>query len=166
MKTRQWLISNWLVVIIAALFLGLAVYDAAGAGRALVIGAQTMFGIAVILLTVFIFMGLFNVWVKEESIARHLGEESGLKGLLYGTLIGTIFHGPQVSIFPFLRSMQDKGARRGVLVAIVSAFSIKIPMIPLELALMGAKFTVVHNALLFLTAPILAVIMDALLLDR
>ena len=166
MKLRQWLSGNWLVVVIAGVFITLAFVDPAGAGRAVVIGGKTMAGIAVILLTVFIFMGMFSVWIKEESIAKHLGDESGFKGLFYGTLIGTIFHGPQVSVFPFLKSMQEKGARRGVLVAIVSAFSIKIPMIPLELALMGSKFTIIHNGLLLMTAPILAIIMDRLLGDQ
>lgn len=163
MKAKRWLETNWLVVVIALIFAGLAAVSPSGAVRSLLIGGRTMAGIAVILLTVFVFFGLFNVWVKEETIARHLGEESGLKGLLYGTLIGTVFHGPQVSIFPFLQSMRDKGARRAVLVAIVSAFSIKIPMIPLELATMGLRFTVIHNGLLFATAPLLAVVMDALL---
>jgi uncharacterized membrane protein YraQ (UPF0718 family) len=163
MTLKKWLETNWLVIVIGVVFVALIFLNPAKAGHSLAVGGRTFLSIGVILLTVFIFMGLFSVWVKEESIVKHLGEESGFKGLFYGTLIGTIFHGPQVSIFPFLKTLQEKGARRGVLVAIVSAFAIKIPMIPLELALMGLKFTIVHNGLLFATAPILAIIMDVLL---
>jgi len=163
MKPRKWLAANWLVALIAIVFAGLIFKDASGAGRAVVIGWQTFLSVAAILLTVFLFLGLFSVWVKEEQIVKHFGRDSGWKGLFYGTLLGTIFHGPQVSVFPFLKSLRDKGARNGVLVAVVSAFAIKIPMLPLELALMGLKFTVIHNAILFLSAPILAIIMDAAL---
>lgn len=161
MSAKKWLMNNWLVAIIAVIFAALLVKDAAGAGKALVLGRQTFLSVAVILLTVFLFLGLFSVWVKEESIVKHFGEDSGWKGLFYGTLLGTIFHGPQVSIFPFLKSLKEKGARTGVLVAVVSAFAIKIPMLPLELALMGLKFTLIHNAVLFITAPIMAIIMEA-----
>jgi uncharacterized membrane protein YraQ (UPF0718 family) len=160
MTLKKWLMNNWLVAIIGAVFTVLLIKDAAGTGKALALGGQTFLSVAAILLTVFLFLGLFSVWVKEESIVKHFGEDSGWKGLFYGTLLGTIFHGPQVSIFPFLKSLQEKGARTAVLVAVVSAFAIKIPMLPLELALMGAKFTLIHNAVLFLTAPILALIME------
>ncbi len=166
MKIKNWLRQNWLIFIIAGIFLWFLVTQPAGTGQAVVIGSRTFISISAILLTVFLFMGLFSVWVREESIVRHFGEESGWKGLLYGTLLGTVYHGPQVSIFPFLKSIQEKGARLAVLVAVVSAFAIKIPMLPLELALMGWKFTVIHNALLFLTAPLLALVMERLLRDN
>jgi uncharacterized membrane protein YraQ (UPF0718 family) len=160
MSVKKWLMNNWLVAIIAIVFAVLLVKDSAGAGKALVLGGQTFLSVAAILLTVFLFLGLFSVWVKEESIVKHFGEDSGWKGLFYGTLLGTIFHGPQVSIFPFLKSLKEKGARTGVLVAVASAFAIKIPMLPLELAMMGLKFTLIHNTVLFITAPILAIIME------
>ena len=163
MRYKEWLKQNWLTVIIGTVFITLLITRSGQALSALYIGGRSFFSISAILVTVFIFLGMFSVWVKEEQIMRHFGEDSGIRGLLYGSLLGTVFHGPQVSIFPLLKSLKDKGARMAVIVAVVSAFAIKIPMIPLELALMGSRFTVVHNVLLFATAPILGILMEFLL---
>ena len=53
-----------------------------------------------------------------------------------------------------------------MVVAVVSAYAIKLPMMPLEIALLGLRFTIVHNALLLITAPMLGIIMERLLRDR
>lgn len=166
MKANAWIKQNWLVVIILGVLAIIAIMSPAGAWRSVTIGVQTFISIGAILLTVFVFMGMFSVWVSEERVTRHLGHESGWKGLVYGTLLGVIYHGPQVSIFPFLKTMLDKGASRRVVVAVVSAFAIKLPMLPLELALLGPKFTLAHNLLLLVTAPVLGVVMDRLLSYR
>jgi uncharacterized membrane protein YraQ (UPF0718 family) len=166
LKLINWLKQNWLVLIVLVALVSAAVISPNRAWRSVDIGAQTFMGISAILLTVFVFMGMFSVWVSEEKVTRHLGRESGWKGLIYGTLLGVIYHGPQVSIFPFLKTMADKGAKLSVIVAVVSAFAIKLPMLPLEFALLGARFTLVHNLLLLVTAPVLGVIMTRLLPKR
>lgn len=163
MKFGSWIKQNWLVLIMLVALAYVATISPARAWRSVTIGTQTFVSISAILLTVFVFMGMFSVWVSKERVSRHLGRESGWKGLAYGTLLGVIYHGPQVSIFPFLKAMLDKGAKLSVIVAVVSAFAIKLPMIPLEMALLGLKFTVVHNLLLLATAPLLGVVMAKLL---
>lgn len=166
MKPGLWIKQNWLVLIVLVVLVYVAVMSPAKAWRSITIGAQTFVSIGAILLTVFVFMGMFGVWVSKERVSRHLGRESSWKGLAYGTLLGVIYHGPQVSIFPFLKTMLDKGAKLSVIVAVVSAFAIKLPMLPLEVALLGVKFTVIHNLLLLVTAPILGIIMEKLLRGR
>lgn len=166
MKLRSWLKQNWLVLVVFGAFAIATVLEPARAGKALAIGLQTFIGVGAILFAVFVFMGMFSVWVSEDQVARHLGKESGVKGLIYGAALGTIYHGPQVSVFPFLKTMLDKGARLSVVVAVVSAYAIKLPMMPLEIALLGLRFTIVHNALLLITAPMLGIIMERLLRDR
>jgi uncharacterized membrane protein YraQ (UPF0718 family) len=163
MKIANLIKQNWLLLIIFIILVIATVISPIGAWHSITIGFWTFVSIAAILLTVFVFMGMFSVWVSEEKIARHLGHESGWKGLMYGTLLGVIYHGPQVTIFPFLKTMRDKGAKLAVIVAVVSAFAIKIPMMPLEIALLGLKFTIVHNVLLLVTAPILGIIMERML---
>lgn len=166
MKLRSWLKQNWLVLVVFGALAVATALEPARAGKSVVIGLQTFIGVGAILFTVFVFMGMFSVWVSEDQVARYLGRESGVKGLIYGAALGTIYHGPQVSVFPFLRTMLDKGARLSVVVAVVSAYAIKLPMMPLEIALLGLKFTVVHNLLLLITAPILGIVMEKLLRGR
>jgi uncharacterized membrane protein YraQ (UPF0718 family) len=112
---------------------------------------------------VFVIVGLFQVWVSDEFVMKHLGESSGLKGLAIGAGLGTIIHGPLVGVFPLLKALLAKGARTGVVVAIVSTWAIKLPMIPLELRLFGWKFTLLREGLLFLSAFIMAPLMELML---
>ena len=163
MKISSWLKQNWLVLVVLIGLAAAAIVAPARALKSVTVGVQTFIGVGAILFAVFVFMGMFSVWVREDQVAKHLGKESGLKGLIYGAALGTIYHGPQVSVFPFLRTMLDKGARLSVVVAVVSAYAIKLPMIPFELALLGVRFTVIHNGLLLLTAPLVGILMERLL---
>ncbi|MBK5210964.1 MAG: hypothetical protein JJE36_01355 [Coriobacteriia bacterium] len=56
-----------------------------------------------------------------------------------------------------------KGARIGVVVAIVSTWAIKLPMIQLELRLFGWKFTLLCEGLLFVSAFIMAPLMELII---
>jgi len=35
----------------------------------------------------FILIGLFEVWVKKETVEKHFGEESGIKGHIWAVLL-------------------------------------------------------------------------------
>jgi len=91
------------------------------------------------------------------------GERSGFRGLFLGALLGTAIHGPLVGVFPLLKTLLNKGARLGVVIAIVSTWAIKVPMIPLELRFFGWKFTLVRQLLLFASAFVMAPIMERLI---
>ena len=39
---------------------------------------------------IFILIGLLDVWVPKESMMKHMGEDSGAKGLFYSFMLGTI----------------------------------------------------------------------------
>ena len=85
---------------------------------------------------------------------------SGLKGLALGALAGTTLNGPLFAIFPLIKTLFKKGARVGVITAIFSTYAIKVPLLPLEVSFFGWKFTIVHNALMFLAAFVMAPLME------
>ena len=62
--------------------------------------------------------------------------------------------------FPCCRPFLVKKARLGVVVAIVSTWAIKLPMIPLELQLFGWRFTLLREGLLFCSAFVMAPLME------
>ena len=121
---------------------------------------MTFLGVALIILAVFVLIGLFQVWMKEEAVIKHLGHESGAKGLALGALLGTALNGPLFSVFPLIKGLLNKGAKVGVIAVIFATYAIKLPMIPLEIAFLGLKFTVVHNALMFASAFVMAPLME------
>ncbi len=163
MNFLAWAKKNWLLWVAVAAYSLLATVSLSEAKMAAIIGATTFASVFVTLVTVFIFVGLFQVWVREEFILKHLGEQSGFRGLFLGALLGTAIHGPLVGVFPLLKTLLNKGARLGVVIAIVSTWAIKLPMIPLELRFFGWKFTLARQFLLFASAFVMAPIMERLI---
>ena len=156
----KWSKQNWLLWVVAVVYVAMALTRPTAAARAAVLSVQTFVGLIVTLLTVFLFVGLFQVWINDEFIVRHLGEESGFMGLALGAGFGTVLHGPLIGVFPLLRTLLSKGAKVGVVVAIVSTWAIKLPMLPLEIRLFGWKFALLRNGLLFVSAFVMAPLME------
>ena len=159
-KTLAFLTKNALLSAIVAIYLAVLVFSPQKGLEALRISALSFLGVAVIIVAVFILIGLFNIWAKTETVVRHLGHESGMKGLALGALLGTALNGPLFSVFPLIKSLLNKGAKVGVIAVIYATYAIKLPMLPLEIAFLGLKFTVVHNLLMFLSAFLMAPLME------
>lgn len=159
-RLARWSKQNWLIWVVAAAYLAMLIARPADAARAGFLSAQTFIDLIATLLSVFVFVGLFQVWVTDDFIMKHLGDRSGLKGLVLGAGLGTVIHGPLVGVFPLLKALLAKGATIGVVVAIVSTWAIKLPMLPLEIRLFGWKFALMRNSLLFASAFIMAPLME------
>ncbi len=93
----------------------------------------------------FVLIGLFEVWVKKETVEKHLGTESGLRGYLWSVLLaGTTVGGLYVA-FPVAYSLHRKGARLSVIFSYIAASAIcRVPMTIFEASFLGVKFTVIR----------------------
>lgn len=110
----------------------------------------------------FILIGLFEVWIKRETVEKHLGEDSGIKGYIWAILLsGTTIGGVIVS-FPVAYSLQKKGARLSVLFTYISASAIgRIPMTIFEASFIGLKFSIIR---LLISLPL--VIITSIFLEK
>lgn len=68
--------------------------------------------------------GFIRVLVSQEFIARWLGDQSGVKGLLIAGVAGALTPGGPVSAFSLIAALKTAGADRGVLVAYSTGWSI------------------------------------------
>jgi len=95
----------------------------------------------------FILIGLFEVWVKQETIVKHFGESSGLKGYLLAIILaGTTVGGIHVA-FPISYSLFSKGAKLSVIFTYLGASAIcRIPMTIFEASFLGIQFTIIRYA--------------------
>lgn len=66
----------------------------------------------------FIIVGLFDVWFPKEKVERHIGQESGLKGMFLVIILAMLQAGPLYGAFPVAYILYKKGARRPVILAI------------------------------------------------
>lgn len=93
----------------------------------------------------FILIGLFEVWVKRETVEKHLGEGSGVKGYLWVILLSGTTVGGLYLAFPVAYALYSKGARLSVIFTYLGAAAIcRIPMTILEASFLGVKFTVIR----------------------
>ena len=93
----------------------------------------------------FILIGLFEVWVKRETVERHLGEESGIRGYIWAVLLaGTTVGGLYVA-FPVAYALYSKGAKLSLIFTYVGAAALcRIPMTTFEASFLGIKFTAIR----------------------
>ena len=98
-----------------------------------------------ILPCVFILIGLFEVWVKSETVEKYLGERSGFMGCIWAVLLAGTTVGGLYIAFPVAYSLYNKGARLGVIFTYIGASAIcRIPMTIFEASFLGIKFTIIR----------------------
>ncbi len=108
----------------------------------------------------FMLIGLFEVWVKKETVERHFGKESGIKGYTWAILLAGTTVGGLYIAFPFAYSLYSKGAKLSVIFTYITASAIcRVPMSIFEASFLGIKFTAIR---LLVSLP-LVIVTSALL---
>jgi len=103
----------------------------------------------------FILIGLFEIWVKKETVEKYLGDRSGLKAYLWGVLLASTTVGGLYVAFPVAYSLYGKGAKLGVIFTYIGASAIcRVPMTIFEASFLGIKFTAVR---LLVAVPLVVV---------
>ena len=115
-----------------------------------------------ILAVVFVLMFLLGYFLDEKKIAKHLGDDSGIKGWFIALFGGVLSHGPGYIWYPMLQELRTKGAKDGLLIAFLYARSIKLPWIPLMIGYFGVAFTLVLTVYVLIGAILQGVIMTQL----
>jgi len=112
-----------------------------------------------ILIFAFIIAGMIQVLVPTEMISRWVGAESGFRGILIGTAIGGFMPGgPYVSL-PIAAGLLRAGAGIGTMVALITAWSLlAFARLPIEIGLIGWKFTLIRLVCVFFFPPIAGLI--------
>ena len=93
----------------------------------------------------FILVGLFDVWVSKEKVQKHIGNSSGLKGVLWIMLLAFMSAGPLYAAFPVAYILWEKGTSSINIFIYLSAASIaKIPMLSFEIGFLGIQFSLMR----------------------
>ncbi len=123
--------------------------------RGLNSGLKMIVEIMPLLVFAFIVAGMVQILLPRELLSQWIGEESGLKGILIGTVAGGLTPGgPYVSL-PVVAGLLKAGAGVGTLVAFLTAWSLwAVARLPMEIGILGWKFTFVRFACTFFFPPI------------
>ena len=107
----------------------------------------------------FIVAGMIQLIIPTEMISRWIGAESGFKGILLGTLIGGVMPGGPYISLPVAIGLLRVGASVGTMVAFLTAWSLlAFARLPLEIGIMGWRFTLIRLACTFFFPPIAGLI--------
>ena len=124
--------------------------------------ASTLLEMLKILPCAFVLIALFDVWVKRETVERHFGKGSGVRGYVWGIVLAGMSVGGMYVAFPVAYSLFRKGAKLSVIFAYVGFAGVcRIPMTMFEASFMGGLFTAVR-----LSVSIPLVIVAALIMGR
>ena len=95
----------------------------------------------------FIIIGLFEVWVKKETVEKHLGNDSGLLSYLWILLLAGTTVGGMYVAFPVAAALYRKGAKLSIIFSYLTASAVfRIPMAIFESTFLGIKFTLLRFA--------------------
>ena len=108
-----------------------------------------------LLIFAFIVAGMVQTLLPRELLSRWIGEESGMRGILIGTVAGGLTPGgPYVSL-PLVAGFLRTGASVGTMVAYLTGWSLwAVSRLPMEVGILGWKFVIVRLTTTFFFPPI------------
>ncbi len=111
---------------------------------------------------VFILIGIFEVWIDQETIEKHLGNDSKAIAYLWSIILaGTTVGGLYVAL-PVAKSLYDKGAKLSIVFTYLGAAAVaRIPMTLFEMSFLGIAFTLIR---LFISIPL--IIFSSILIEK
>ena len=116
-----------------------------------------------LLIFAFIIAGMLPLLIPKEMISTWVGPESGFRGILIGTLVGGILPGGPYTSLPIVAGLLRVGANVGTMVALLTAWSLlAFTRLPLDIAILGWKFTLMRLACTFFFPPIAGIIASKL----
>ncbi|MEA3499358.1 MAG: permease [Campylobacterota bacterium] len=121
-------------------------------------------GILYQLLPIFVFIivltTVINYFLKPKHIVKHLGDESGTKGIFYAVVSGIVSHGPMYAWYGLIEELREHGVKDSLLFIFFYARAIKIPMLPFMIGIFGLTFTIIMSFYIILFAVIQGLIYD------
>ena len=108
-----------------------------------------------LLVFAFIIAGMIPVLIPHELLTKWVGAESGMKGILVGTIAGGLTPGGPFVSLPIVAGLLRSGAGIGTMVAFLTGWSLlAIARMPMEVGILGWKFTLIRLASTFFFPPI------------
>ncbi len=150
-------------IIMAVLAIALTIFSYNKGGGEHILGLKTagtmLIQIIPLLIFAFILAGMVQVLIPTEIISKWIGAESGFRGLLIGTGVGILIPGGPPVILPIGAGLLRSGAGVGTIVAYITAWSLlQLTRLPMDIGIIGWKFTSIRIACTFFFPPIAGLI--------
>lgn len=120
-----------------ALFNAKNIIQASIGNFSLIYSLLPIFGLIILITT------LLNYYLKPKQIIKHIGKESGVKGVFYALVSGVLSHGPLYMWYGVLNDMRKAGAKESLLIVFFYARAVKLPLLVFMIDIFGMAFTII-----------------------
>jgi uncharacterized protein len=112
-----------------------------------------------LLIFAFIVAGMIQVLLPQESVARWVGGESGMRGIFIGSFAGALAPGGPYVSMPIAASLAGTGASVGTVVAFLTGWSLwSLNRIPMEVGILGWRLTIARAVSTLIFPPLAGMI--------
>ncbi|MCL6573939.1 MAG: hypothetical protein K6T88_20030 [Bacillus sp. (in: Bacteria)] len=141
------MINGSILYTLVIIFLGISFTKDKHKTKAAVISAWKMFrNVLPDLLAIMLFVGLALSLLTPSLISSIIGENSGLLGIIYSTLIGSIALVPSFVVFPLGHTLVQNGAALPQVAVLMSTLmSVGIATLSMEQKTFGRSFAYARN---------------------
>ncbi len=155
MKNFTIITSTTIIMALLAIMTFLIAYSKGRHLEGLAIAKNMVWQILPLILLAFVVAGMLQVIIPAEQVSKFIGENSGFKGIIAGTIIGAFLPGGPYVTLPVMVGFAKLGATIPVLVAMITGWSlIAVMRLPMEFGILGPRLTLIRLASTFLLAPI------------
>ena len=163
-KKPGMLIPTVILGILALGFLAMGYFKGEGQH---IIGMKSALGMTVemlpLLFFAFIVAGMTQALLPQEMIAKWIGAESGMRGIIIGSVAGGLCPGGPFVSLPVAAGILRSGAGVGTMVAFMTGWSVwAVTRLPMEVGVLGWKFTMIRLVSSLVFPPIAGLIAQAL----
>ena len=136
--------GGWIFLISTiTLYIIVSLFDISLALQSLIVLGELLQKIIPILVVVFFFIFLFNLFLSPQKVIKYLGKESGFKGWLLVIGSGIISMGTAYLWYPLLGDLKAKGMSNALIATFLYSRAIKIQLLPFLIYYFGWSFVVI-----------------------
>ncbi|MFC1490059.1 permease [Candidatus Latescibacterota bacterium] len=163
-RKSQMLIPTVIMAVIALILSYIAYRNGEGQH---ITGLKSAFQLTIqiipLLIFAFIIAGMIQTLLPQDLVSKWIGTESGMRGIIVGTLAGGLTPGgPYVSL-PIVAGMLKSGASNGTMVAFLTSWSLwAVARLPMEIGILGWKFTAIRLGSTLIFPPIAGIIANVI----
>ncbi len=152
-----------LLLIIVAIYFILFFLDTTNTQTALNKVSNILITLVPIFAFIIILTALINYFLKPKQIMKHFGQDSGKAGVFYTIIGGILSHGPMYVWYGMLSDMKQHGLKDGLIATFLYSRAVKLPLLPLMIAIFGIPYTIILNIYIIIFAILQGTIIDKLM---
>ena len=127
-------------------------------------GVKIFIGMLPPFLNILILIGILLYLIPQEAIVKYVGPNSGALGFFIAAIIGSITLIPGIISYPIAATLISKGASYGVVaVFMTTQMLVGVVTLPLEIKFFGKKAALLRNALNFVAALMIGLVVGWLM---